>query len=187
MRTRRIFRPSPSPRRWGTFAVGAMAGLGAALIAVAVPGELFGSAPRDQLWTAGPGEVRVLDGDTLRLGDRVLRLAALDVPDRGRASCRDDAGRSADCAGLAAESLARLVADRTVECRVQGRDRLGRGLGTCRAGGVELNASLVAAGWALAEAGAQPALAAVEASARQAGRGLWASGVSPPERWRGRP
>ncbi|GGC58587.1 hypothetical protein GCM10011504_40970 [Siccirubricoccus deserti] len=187
MRTRRIFRPAPSPRRWGTLAVGAAAVLGAAAIAVAVPRELFGSAPRDQFWTAGPEEVRVLDGDTLRLGDRVLRLAALEVPDRGRATCRDGASQPSDCAGLAAESLARLVADRAVECRVQGRDRLGRGLGTCRAGGVELNASLVAAGWALAEPGAQPALAAVEESARQAGRGLWASGASPPERWRGRP
>jgi endonuclease YncB( thermonuclease family) len=187
MRTRRIFRPAPSPRRWGTLAAGCAAVLGAVLIAVAVPGELFGSAPRDQLWTAGPGEVRVLDGDTLRLGDRVLRLAALEVPDRGRATCRDGAGQAADCAGLAAESLARLVADRALECRVQGRDRFGRGLGTCRAGGVELNASLVAAGWALAEAGAQPALGAVEAGARRAGRGLWAAGVSPPERWRARP
>jgi endonuclease YncB( thermonuclease family) len=187
MRTRRIFRPASSPRRWGTLAVGAAAVLGAVLVAVAVPRELFGSAPRDQFWTAGPGEVRVLDGATLRLDNKVLRLAALEVPDRGRASCRNASGRPEDCAGLAAESLARLVADRAVECQVQGRDRLGRGLGTCRAGGVELNASLIAAGWALAEAGAQPALAAVEESARQARRGLWAAGVSPPEHWRGRP
>ncbi|MFC7538291.1 hypothetical protein ACFQU2_00940 [Siccirubricoccus deserti] len=62
----------------------------------------------------------MLDGDTLRLGDRVLRLAALEVPDRGRATCRDGASQPSDCAGLAAESLARLVADRAVECRVQG-------------------------------------------------------------------
>ncbi|MCO6416304.1 thermonuclease family protein [Siccirubricoccus sp. KC 17139] len=184
MRPRRIFRPAPSPRRWGTFAVGALAALGAVTIAVAIPGDLFGSAPRDQLWAAGPGEVRVLDGDTLRLGDRVLRLAALDVPDRGRASCRDAAGRLADCAGLAAESLAGLIAGRGVECRVQGRDRMGRGFGSCRAGGVELNASQIAAGWALAESGS--ALVPVEAAARQARRGLWAPEATPPESWRGR-
>ncbi|WP_149540969.1 thermonuclease family protein [Siccirubricoccus phaeus] len=184
MRPRRIFRPAPSPRRWGTVAVGLLAALGALMVAVAVPGELFGSAPRDQLWAAGPGEVRVLDGDTLRLGDRVLRLAALNVPDRGRATCRDTAGQPADCAGLAAESLARLIAERGVECRVQGRDRMGRGFGTCRAGGVELNASQIAAGWALAEAGS--ALTPVETMARQARRGLWAPEATPPESWRGR-
>lgn len=185
MRRRRIFRPAQRPRRWGTFTVGIAAVAVAALVAVAVPADLFGSAPRDQLWTAAAPQVMVVDGDTLRLGDRVLRLAGLEVPERGRATCRDAGGRPADCAGAAASALAGLVAGRDVTCHVQGRDRHGRALGTCQAGAAEVNGSLVAAGWALAEIGAT-ALTPLEAAARQAGRGLWAPDATPRESWRRR-
>ena len=67
---------------------------------------------------------------------------------------------------------------------MEGRDRHGRSLGRCEAGGVELNAALVAAGWAVAEPGAAPALAAIEAVARQGGLGLWSAGLPAPASWR---
>lgn len=192
MRIRRIFRPAPTdPRRWAPFAAGLGAVLTVAVLAVALPGDLLGSAPKEQSWSAPAAEVRVLDGDTLRLGDRVLRLHALEVPERGRATCRGAGGGPQDCAAAAADLLARLVAERDVECRVRGRDRLGRALGICRARGsgaeeVELNASLVAAGWAVADSAALPALGALEAAARQGGRGLWAPGATLPDAWRRR-
>ena len=186
MRRRRIFRPASGPRQWGTLAVGSAAMGVAALLAVAVPGDLFGSAPRDQFWSAPAAQVMVLDGDTLRLGERVLRLQGLEVPDRGRANCRDAGGAMTDCAGAAAAALARLLAGRDVECHVQGRDGRGRAFGVCRAGEAEVNASLVAAGWALAEVGAG-ALVPLEATARLAGRGLWAADATPREAWRRRP
>lgn len=191
MRIRRIFRPAPTdPRRWGPFAAGLGAAVTAAVLAMAMPGDLLGSAPEEQSWRAPAAEVRVLDGDTLRLGDRVLRLHALEVPERGRAICRGAGGGPQDCAAAAADLLARLVAERDVECRLRGRDRHGRALGICRAvgggDGVELNASLVAAGWALADSAALPALGPAEAAARQGGRGLWAAGVTPAEAWRRR-
>jgi endonuclease YncB( thermonuclease family) len=159
--------------------------LGASLFGLLIPGDLFGSSPHDRARTMTASDVRVLDGDTLRLGDQVLRLAGLAVPDRGRASCLDATGQRTDCAAAAAEALAQLVQGRPVECRVQGHDRLGRALGTCRAGGMELNGSLIAAGWALADA-TSPALLPLEAVARKSGRGLWAKGATPPESWRER-
>jgi endonuclease YncB( thermonuclease family) len=126
--------------------------------------------------------VLVVDGETLMLGNRPLRLFGLDAPGRGR-TCHDGA-KPLDCGNASAQVLAHLVAERGVECRLQGWDRHGRALGTCRAGGVELNASMVAAGWALADASAVPALGPIEAAARQSRRGLWADGVTPPGSWR---
>ncbi len=194
MRIRRIFRPAPTdPRRWGRFAVGLTAAAGATLLAVALPAELFGSAPPESPWTTAAAEVQVLDGDTLRLGGRLLRLHGLDVPERGHATCPGGRDPARDCAGAAAEALVRLVAGRVVQCRVQRRDAQGRALGVCRAqpagqatadDGVELNASLMAAGWAMAAAGALPALVLLEAAARRDGRGLWAADATPPEAWR---
>lgn len=147
----------------------ASAGVLLMLVTVLRPGALLGSAPRTPDWGALPAEVRVVDGETLRLGDRVLRLYGLEAPARGQAC-----GAVADCGGMAAAELARLVRDRSVECRIQGQDRMGRALGTCRAGGVEINGSLVMAGWARADAALQPALVPLEQTARAAGRGMWA-------------
>lgn len=180
---RRIFRPASSRPPWrtllvavaGLLTVGAMSGIG-------LPSALLGSPPREQDWSALAAEVRVVDGDTLRLGDRMLRLAGVDAPDRGQA-CADAAGRWFDCGAASAEALSRLVNGRSVVCRVQGHDRFGRGLGTCRAAGAELNAGLVSSGWALAE---DDEMGVLEAAARAAGRGLWASGFSRPEAWRRR-
>jgi endonuclease YncB( thermonuclease family) len=184
-RPRRIFRPAASPRRWRTpllvSTVVVMAGL---LSGIGLPPDLMGSAPREQDWSALAAEVRVVDGETLRLGDRTVRLAGVEAPERGQ-NCADANGRWFDCGAAAAEALSRLVNGRSVVCLVAGRDRFGRGLGLCSAGGAELNAGLVTTGWALA--GADDAdLLAKEAEARRAARGLWAGGFTRPEDWRRR-
>lgn len=161
----------------GVLIVGALSGLG-------LPNDLMGSAPREQEWAALSTEVRVVDGDTLRLGDRTLRLSGIDAPERGQ-NCTDAEGRWFDCGSAAAEALARLVNDRSVVCRVHGRDRFGRGLGVCQAGGAELNAGLIRAGWAIVY-GDNPVLLVNEVEARVSGRGLWAGGFTRPEDWRRR-
>jgi len=170
MQRRRIFKPSREQRHLGSVFV-AIASLGVvAVLAFALrPGSLMGSAPLTQDWRALPAEVLVVDGETLRLGERVLRLYGMAAPVRGQAC-----GMVADCGGMAANELARLVRERTVECRIQGQDRFGRALGVCRAGGIDVNASLVAAGWATVDEQAMPSLGSIEASARAAGLGMWA-------------
>ncbi|MDB5373317.1 MAG: hypothetical protein JWP04_1959 [Belnapia sp.] len=185
MRRRRIFRPAPGPRRWGALAVCCGALACSLVVATALPGNLFGSAPRDQRWAAAAPEVRVLDGDALRLGDRVLRLAGITVPDRGQAQCRDAAGAPLDCAAGAAAALSRLVEGWPIDCQIQGQDRHGRALGICRAGELDLSAALIGAGWALAGPD-NPALMPLETVPRLAGQGLWAPGAAPPGGWPGR-
>lgn len=181
---RRIFRPASSPRAWRgpLLLLGLAAGAAVLIGGLGGPTQLFGNSPLEQDWAATPAEVRVVDGDTLRLSDRVVRLGGLEAPPRGEA-CQDAAGRGFDCGAGSAEALSRLVAGRAVACRVRGRDRFGRGLGQCEAAGVELNGALVSAGWALAEEGT---LLPLEDAARAAGRGLWAAGARPPESWLGR-
>ncbi|HEV7268848.1 MAG TPA: thermonuclease family protein [Falsiroseomonas sp.] len=182
---RRIFRAAPKPRRWRTpLLILAVTALAVLASGIGLPPALMGSAPREQDWSALAAEVRVVDGDTLRLGDRTVRLAGVDAPDRSE-DCADAAGRWFDCGAAAAEALSRLVNGRSVVCLVAGRDRFGRGLGVCRAGGAELNAGLVASGWALADDAETP-LMGLEAEARRATRGLWAGGFARPEAWRSR-
>lgn len=184
MRRRKLYQPNRSPRRWGrAFVVGATALLGGGIVALGLPGDLLGSAPRSQDWATPNAQIRIVDGDTLRLGDRMLRLHGVEAPERGQ-FCTDLQGRLYDCGTAAAAALAQLVGERAVDCRVGGRDRFGRALGACRAGDIDLNASMIMAGWALADSGAVPALAPYESAARQAQRGLWAGGFEPPAHWR---
>jgi endonuclease YncB( thermonuclease family) len=181
---RRIFRSSySSPSRWRGVALGAVFSFaGIALVGLGLPANLFGSAPQEQDWTARAAAVRVVDGDTLRLGERTLRLSGLLSPERGQ-TCRTAGGVGFDCGATAAEALARLVQGHDLGCRVRGRDRFGRALGVCEAAGVEVNAALVSAGWALA---GDSTMAPLEQAARQAGRGLWSYPDGAPERWRAR-
>lgn len=182
---RRIFRASSysAPNRWrggllvAAFSIGAVA-----LAGLGLPASLFGSAPSEQDWTAAAASVRVVDGDTLRLGERTLRLSGLLSPERGQ-TCRTAGGVGFDCGATAAEALARLVQGHDLACHVKGRDGFGRPLGTCLAGGVEVNAALISAGWALA---GKTAMTPLEAEARQAGRGLWSHLPGAPEDWRQR-
>ncbi|WP_376092652.1 thermonuclease family protein [Roseomonas sp. CCTCC AB2023176] len=182
MPRRRIFRPAPSPRRWrGPLALLGLAAGVAFLAGIGGTGSLMGGSPEDQEWTAPASAVRVVDGETLRVGDRVVRLRGVEAPDRGE-SCRDAAGRSLDCGAGAAEALARLIAGHDVTCRMGGRDRMGRGLGRCMAATVNVNAALVSGGWALAS---DPDLSSQQGAARAAGSGFWAAGAVPPAAWRG--
>ena len=184
LQRRRIFRPAPSPRRLrGVLAAIGLASVGTLLIALGLPSNLFGSAPREQSWSGTAAEVTVLDGETLRLGDRTLRLKGLDAPERGE-MCRSPTGQSVDCAAAAAAELSRLVRGRALTCEVQGRDSFGRGLGRCDAGGTNVNQALIAAGFAIAGPGIRGSLVTAEQEARAAGRGLWSAGA--PESWRNR-
>ncbi|SUE43520.1 thermonuclease family protein [Roseomonas gilardii] len=131
---------------------------------------------------ADPTDIHVVDGETLRLQGQVVRLEGLQAPSRGE-TCADTAGQGFDCGVAAADRLAHLVANHALVCELHGQDMFRRPLAICEANGKVLNAMLVSSGWALASSGN---FSEAEARARQAGRGLWADGIVPPEEWRER-
>ena len=127
------------------------------------------------------GAARVVDGDTLAIGDARLRLIAIDAPE-GAQTCRDAQQREYDCGREASRELERLIGGREVSCSGEKRDRYGRALVVCSVGGVNLNAELVRSGWAVTYLGHD--FERQEAEARQAQRGLWAGEFQRPEDWR---
>lgn len=171
---RRIFRSSFAARsgRVGQTVLAWTAGAVAtgALVTIGLSSDLFGRAqPLPDHVLADPAQVAVVDGDTLRLDGRVVRLAGVQAPSRGD-TCRG----GADCGGAATSVLAGLVRDRRVECRLAGHDAMGRPYGDCDANGTDLSRAIVAAGWARARPEV-PALADLELRARRQGAGLWAA------------
>ncbi|MEM5472394.1 thermonuclease family protein [Hoeflea sp. AS60] len=124
------------------------------------------------------GMVRVVDGDSLAMGKRRLRLKGIDAPEI-KQRCRKD-GLEYGCGVEAASFLRGLVGRQAVDCRGEGIDRYGRDLVRCKVGDVDLNATMVRSGHAIAFGDYK----LVEAEARSERAGLWAGDFQQPKEWR---
>jgi endonuclease YncB( thermonuclease family) len=124
------------------------------------------------------GTATVNDGDSITLGADRIRLRGIDAPEFTQ-SCRRQ-GADYPCGRRAREALIALIDGKPVACAGWERDRYGRLLAACTAGGRDLNRSLVEAGWAVAYGDFE----AEERAARQNGAGLWAGTFDRPREWR---
>lgn len=143
------------------------AGLGWALHVWPNPPE---AAKPGERMVADVARVAVVDGNTLRVEDRVVRLDGIVPPERGE-TCQGRDGLSFDCGVAAANALAAMLRQGTVDCTLVGTDRNGRARAMCSSGGAQLNHAVVAQGWARAS---DDTLAPAEQAARAQQRGLWA-------------
>ncbi|ARO53126.1 protein of unknown function; putative exported protein [Methylorubrum extorquens] len=119
------------------------------------------------------GPATVIDGATLDLGGRRLRLYGMDAPDLDQ-TCSDGHERDYSCGRAAAAALTARIGGGNVTCELREAD--GSATALCRRDGEDLAAWMVANGYAIAD---RSAPAAYEAQDRRAwGRrvGLW-SGV----------
>ncbi|MGB0957690.1 MAG: thermonuclease family protein [Litorivicinus sp.] len=139
------------------------------------------AAPGFQGVVTGPA--RVVDGDSLAIGETQIRLFGIDAPE-GQQRCRDARGRAYDCGERATGYLKSLIGRDSVSCVEQDRDAYGRRVSVCHAGAGELNALMVQAGHAVAYRRYTDRYAADEAMARDNRAGLWAGDFERPERWR---
>jgi endonuclease YncB( thermonuclease family) len=124
------------------------------------------------------GEARVVDGDSLAMGTRRLRLKGIDAPEL-KQRCRRD-GFEYPCGTEAASHLRGLIAGGEVRCLGEGVDRYGRDLVRCRANDRDLNQAMVRAGHAVAFGDYRQD----EAAARAEQAGLWAGEFDMPRQWR---
>ena len=120
-------------------------GLAATLILIGLVAGVAYLA-RDQEIIAGFAEV--IDGDSVRLEGRDIRIAGIDAPEL-RQTCFVQSG-SYSCGDVARRALGDMLAGRIATCRVSGRDRYGRRLASCEAGGEDIGAALVSRGFAVA-------------------------------------
>ena len=128
------------------------------------------------------GPARAVDGDTLVLNDRQVRLAGIDAPELDQ-SCQRD-GQSWACGEEAKRQLDSMIAGQTVYCQGEGVDQYGRFLGTCSANRMNLNASMVEYGWATAFRAYSDDYLAQEHRARSTKAGIWRSEFALPEQHR---
>ena len=128
------------------------------------------------------GSARVIDGDTLDLHGTRIRLHGIDAPEQ-KQSCRAGGQRWA-CGREATRALKGRLANRPVACEPRDRDRYGRVIAVCRVRDEDLNAWMVAEGWALAYRAYSHAYVTEETIARTEKRGVWRGELVEPWKWR---
>jgi endonuclease YncB( thermonuclease family) len=159
-------------------ALGALAVLGVSAVVFTADGDAKDPVARFA------GAARVVDGDSLEMAGRRVRLYGIDAPEAVQ-TCKDGAGAEWRCGEAAREALSGLLDGHVARCESRGTDRYGRTLATCAVAGTpDLGAWMVAAGWAVAYDGRQRVYLAEESLARAAKRGLWGGAFERPADWR---
>lgn len=128
------------------------------------------------------GEAQALDGDSLVVGGKQVRLFGIDAPEFDQ-QCQKDGGNW-PCGEAAKAQLSELVAGQRVECRGQGVDQHNRILAVCTAGGENLNQAMVAQGWAVAYRQFSDAYVSAELDAKTNRLGIWSSTFTMPSDFR---
>ena len=127
----------------------------------------------------------VVDGDSLRLDGRNVRLHGIDAPELDQ-SCLLANGKSYNCGRDAKAHLRTLIANRGVRCNQIDVDRYGRDIAVCTAGKTELNRAMVKNGWAMAYRRYSLNYTGAENQARNAQKGIWRGDFEAPADWRAR-
>ena len=128
------------------------------------------------------GRASVIDGDSIEIQGTQIRLYGIDAPEGAQTCLRE--GVPTRCGQHAAKALADKIASHTVTCEPKDRDRYNRIVAVCRAEGEDLNAWMVAEGWALAYRQYSTDYIAEEERAKKSKRGIWVGEFIPPWEWR---
>jgi endonuclease YncB( thermonuclease family) len=130
------------------------------------------------------GRATVIDGDTIDIHGRRIRLWGIDAPESAQ-SCTDATSRPWRCGRRAAFALADRIGQGMVTCQTHDVDRYGRVVGVCSVVSGELNAWMVAEGWAMDfHRYSNGAYSARQQLARAGRKGAWTGALTPPWEFR---
>jgi endonuclease YncB( thermonuclease family) len=153
---------------------------------IALASILFALASPHAFAAEVQGKARVIDAETIEIGDARIRLFGIDAPAETEACLRD--GMQWNCGQQASWALAYTLAEHWVTCRAQSlglgapvkqSDRALQNIpeavpASCTIGpGQDVAETLLRQGWARAEESSPAGYASAEVAARQARLGMW--------------
>lgn len=124
------------------------------------------------------GPARVVDGDTIDVAGKRIRLEGIDAPESGQKCPGRYVGGILGpwrCGKAATAALIRLIGSNPVTCESLETDKYDRLIATCFAGGLDINAEMVRRGHAWAFVKYSRTYVTHEADARSAKAGIWES------------
>lgn len=129
------------------------------------------------------GPAGVIDGDTLKIQGRKIRLFGIDAIE-GKQRCLDASGQPWACGRAATQAVRSFIADSEVSCLVRDQDAYGRDVAVCDVRGQDLNGWIVRNGWAGAYSRYSLDYVAAEEKARSERVGIFAGSFTLPWQWR---
>lgn len=129
------------------------------------------------------GTVRVVDGDTIRLGGATVRLFGIDAPEADQ-RCGGNGAPAWACGAWVVRQVQARFEGAQAECAVLETDRYGRSVARCKVDGQDMGQTLVAQGLAFAFLRYSTDYAEAEKQALFAGAGLHGAGVQTPDEYR---
>mmetsp|Transcript_29004 Transcript_29004/g.78103 ORF Transcript_29004/g.78103 Transcript_29004/m.78103 type:complete len:318 (-) Transcript_29004:488-1441(-) len=151
-------------------------------IALAAP---TASPPKEALQTLR-GPARVVDGDTLYIGEEKIRLYGVDAPEKGQ-QCNDKFGNPYACGLISKDKLLQKVGTKPVTCEPRQRDQYQRTIAICSLDGPipeDLNGWMVQNGLAVAYREYSKDYIPTEEAAQRAHKGIWDGTFQYPADWR---
>lgn len=124
------------------------------------------------------GPAYVVDGDSLVMNEEKIRLEGIDAPELHQTCTLN--GVQYPCGVRARSHLRQLVKSGQVRCSAWQRDKYERLLGQCFVGETNINARMVADGWAVAFGGYYEE----QNRAKKLNAGIWAGEFERPSDWR---
>lgn len=127
-------------------------------------------------------QIKVLDGDSLILGNKEIRLSGIDAPEY-KQTCFDAQKKEYACGIFSLKALKNLVHD-DIKCKTVTKDKYKRFVSVCYSQGVNINQKMVEEGWAVAYKRYTDAYNRAEMQAKKAKKGIWQGRFMKPELYR---
>ena len=125
---------------------------------------------------------RVVSGDTLTLGNQIVKLYGVAAPDISQ-TCADSSGRGYRCGQQSVSWLSGWLADNTIKCHILAKDDRGVLIGVCMLGPYDIGAALINSGWAVADIRQTQIYLPYQNQALSNRRGLWQGEFYMPWDW----
>ncbi len=127
--------------------------------------------------------IEVVDGDSLFIGKREIRLSGIDAPEYNQ-KCYDSQDNTYPCGKQAAQALRKMIKNGNIKCRTIVKDKYKREVSVCSSSNVNLNKQMVEDGWAVAYTRYTKDYISAEQQAKKQKRGIWQGRFLKPEYYR---
>lgn len=127
-------------------------------------------------------KVKVVDGDSLFVDNREIRLSGIDAPEY-KQTCFNVKNKEYPCGKLATRFLQKL-ADEDIKCEFVVKDKYKRYVAVCYSRGININQKMVEEGWAVAYKRYTQEYNAIEKQAQKKKKGIWQGRFLKPELYR---
>ena len=94
------------------------------------------------------GKSKIIDGDTIHIDKKKIRLHAIDAPEKNQTCIRDT--KKWYCGKQSTLELKKLINGKTIKCKVKDIDIYNRFVAVCFVNKIEINQWMVRNGWAIA-------------------------------------